>query len=153
VLGICGGLQMLGEALVDVHGIDGNGPGLGLLPLVTQFAPEKTVRRSTASFGPVHGAWSALSGIEVHGYEIRHGRTAQHPAMAAAAPVLPDALGWQDASGNVLGVYLHGLFEDAAVLQALFGARAPTLDGVFDALAGFVQRHIGDRGLSGLIAA
>ena len=25
VLGICGGLQMLGEALIDPHGIDGNG--------------------------------------------------------------------------------------------------------------------------------
>ncbi len=44
VLGICGGLQMLGEALIDPHGIDGNGPGLGLLPLVTQFEPGKTVR-------------------------------------------------------------------------------------------------------------
>ncbi|HSV58419.1 MAG TPA: cobyric acid synthase, partial [Variovorax sp.] len=32
VLGICGGLQMLGEALIDPHGIDGNAPGLGLLP-------------------------------------------------------------------------------------------------------------------------
>ena len=35
VRGICGGLQMLGEALIDPDGIDGNGPGLGLLPLVT----------------------------------------------------------------------------------------------------------------------
>jgi adenosylcobyric acid synthase len=46
VLGICGGLQMLGEALIDPHGIDGNGPGLGLLPLVTVFAPDKTVLRT-----------------------------------------------------------------------------------------------------------
>ena len=30
VLGICGGLQMLGEALIDPHGIDGNAPGLEL---------------------------------------------------------------------------------------------------------------------------
>ena len=30
MLGICGGLQMLGEALIDPHGIDGNAPGLGL---------------------------------------------------------------------------------------------------------------------------
>ncbi|RYY89445.1 MAG: cobyric acid synthase, partial [Comamonadaceae bacterium] len=51
VLGVCGGLQMLGEALIDPHGIDGNAPGLGLLPLVTQFAPDKTVRRTQARFG------------------------------------------------------------------------------------------------------
>lgn len=31
VLGMCGGLQMLGEAMIDPHGIDGNAPGLGLL--------------------------------------------------------------------------------------------------------------------------
>jgi adenosylcobyric acid synthase len=46
VLGICGGLQMLGEALVDPHGIDGNAPGLGLLPLVTVFARDKAVART-----------------------------------------------------------------------------------------------------------
>jgi len=141
VLGVCGGLQMLGEALVDTHGIDGNAPGLGLLPLVTQFEPDKTVQRTRATFGPVKGEWSALSGVEVAGYEIHHGQTAQHPAMAAALPVLPSALGWQNAAGNVLGVYLHGLFEDAHVLRALFGAQAPEPDRVYDGLADFIDRH------------
>ena len=47
-LGICGGLQMLGEALIDTHGIDGNAAGLGLLPVVTQFAADKTVQRTSA---------------------------------------------------------------------------------------------------------
>ena len=46
VLGICGGLQMLGEALIDPYGIDGNAPGLGLLPLVTVFETDKTVLES-----------------------------------------------------------------------------------------------------------
>ena len=36
-----------------------------------------------------------------------------------AREVLP-GLGWQNGAGNVLGVYLHGLFEDPRVLQALF---------------------------------
>ncbi len=141
VLGVCGGLQMLGEALVDTHGIDGNAPGLGLLPLVTQFEPDKTVRRTRATFGALQGQWSGLSGVEVAGYEIHHGQTAQHPAMAAALPVLPSALGWQNAAGNVLGVYLHGLFEDANVLRALFGAQAPAPDRVYDGLADFIDRH------------
>lgn len=141
VLGICGGLQMLGEALVDTHGIDGNAPGLGLLPLVTQFEPGKTVRRTRATFGELRGEWSALSGVEAAGYEIHHGQTAQHPAMAAALAVLPSGLGWQNASGNVLGVYLHGLFEDANVLRALFGAQAPAPDRVYDGLADFIDRH------------
>jgi len=142
VLGVCGGLQMLGEALIDPVGIDGNGPGLGLLPLVTVFEPAKTVRHTTARFADLQGAWATLSHVEVSGYEIHHGQTAQHPAMAAkgdvAREVMP-GIAWQNPAGNVLGVYLHGLLEDPAVLQALFGraggASVPTLDAVFDGLA------------------
>ncbi len=140
-LGICGGLQMLGEALVDLHGIDGNAPGLGLLPLVTQFEVDKSVRHTRTTFtaevatprarlvsdsrhghGDVANPWAALAGMSFSGYEIHQGQTRQHPGLAqagdVATAVLPNALGWQNAAGNVLGVYLHGLFEDAAVRQA-----------------------------------
>jgi adenosylcobyric acid synthase len=165
VLGVCGGLQMLGEALIDLHGIDGNAPGLGLLPLVTVFDQDKTVRHTRTAFAEqgfappglahhglhthVPSPWSALAGVTVSGYEIHHGQTQQHVAMAAAGDmaraVLPQGLGWCNAQGNVLGLYLHGLFEDAGVLQALFGARlqgpVPTLDTVFDGLADFIGEH------------
>ncbi|RYF42010.1 MAG: cobyric acid synthase [Comamonadaceae bacterium] len=151
VLGVCGGLQMLGEALIDPHGIDGNGPGLGLLPLVTVFEQEKTVQRTQQAFGTLGGPWAALSGLSVRGYEIHHGRSAQHAGMAAAQAVLPDQLGWQNAQGNVLGVYLHGLFEDPAVLQTLFGAKVPTLDSVFDGLADFIDTHFDSGVLPDLI--
>ncbi|HQQ71464.1 MAG TPA: cobyric acid synthase [Alicycliphilus sp.] len=143
VLGICGGLQMLGEALIDTVGVDGNGPGLGLLPLVTSFEADKTVRPTHTRFGAVQGAWQALSGVPVQGYEIHHGQTAQHPAMAAKGDVareLIPGLAWQNPAGNVLGLYLHGLFEDAAVLRALFGADAPTLEQVFERMAEGVGR-------------
>ena len=145
VLGICGGLQMLGEALIDSHGIDGNGPGLGLLPVVTVFEVSKTVQHRHTRFTRLAGVWTALSGVEVSGYEIHHGQTAPHSAMATAGDVavvvMPDELGWQNRAGNVLGVYLHGLFEDPAVLQALFGATVPTLDAVFDGLADYIEQH------------
>ncbi len=145
VLGICGGLQMLGEALIDMHDIDGNAPGLGLLPLVTNFEIAKTVQHRQTQFGSLTGLWSKLSNVTVAGYEIHHGQTAQHPAMAKAGDigvaVLPEALGWQNQSGNVLGLYLHGMFEDPAVLQALFGATTPTLDSVFDGLADYIGQH------------
>ncbi|MDM7941269.1 MAG: cobyric acid synthase [Hydrogenophaga sp.] len=156
VLGVCGGLQMLGEALIDPHGIDGNAPGLGLLPLVTQFELEKTVRHTQTAFGELTGLWSALTGVTAAGYEIHHGRTVQHPAMAAggdlAREVLPGGLGWQNAAGNVLGIYLHGLFEDPRVLHALFGAAAPTLETVFDGLADFIETHFEPGALEQLIA-
>ncbi len=161
VLGVCGGLQMLGEALIDTHGIDGNAPGLGLLPLVTVFAEDKTVRHTSTRFGPVAASpWGALAGVTISGYEIHHGQTQQHVAMAAAGDValavLPDGLGWQNTTGNVLGVYLHGLFEDTEVLQALFGAKlngpVPTLDTVFDGLADFIEQHFAPQVLERLIA-
>ncbi|WP_438997879.1 cobyric acid synthase [Variovorax beijingensis] len=153
VLGVCGGLQMLGEALVDPHGIDGNAPGLGLLPLVTVFEREKTVRHRAAVFGQLGGAWASLSNVPVAGYEIHHGQTAIHPQMAQDGhAVMPEGLAWQNARGNVLGLYLHGLFEDAAALQALFGAAAPTLDATFDGLADFIDNHFEAGVLQGLIA-
>ena len=153
VLGICGGLQMLGEALVDPHGIDGNAPGLGLLPLVTVFEREKTVRHRTAGFGELTGAWAALSDVPVAGYEIHHGQTAEHPQLAYdGRAVMPDGLAWQNARGNVLGLYLHGLFEDPAALQALFGVAVPTLDATFDGLADFIDNHFDAGVLAGLIA-
>ena len=156
VLGICGGLQMLGEALIDVHGVEsqGNAPGLGLLPLVTSFEPDKTVRRTQTRFGDVVGAWGALSGVPIGGYEIHAGQTAPHPAMIAKGDVPREVIpgiAWQTGGGSVLGVYMHGLFEDAAVLQALFGAGAPSLDAVFDQLAANVERAFAPGVLQGLI--
>lgn len=159
VLGVCGGLQMLGEALIDPVGIDGNAPGLGLLPLVTTFEVAKTVQRTQAQFGAVQGAWAALAGVSVTGYEIHHGQTAQHPAMASrgdvAREVMP-GIAWQNPGSNVLGVYLHGLFEDPAVVQALFGragaAPVPTLDAVFDGLARMAEASFVPGALLALIA-
>ncbi len=159
VLGICAGLQMLGEALIDPHGIDGNAPGLGLLPLVTVFAIDKTVKYTQARFDLQMGnasPWALLAGVNAQGYEIHHGQSAQHPAMAQAGDlaraVMPGGLAWLNGAGNVLGVYLHGLFEDTNVLHALFGATAPTLESVFDGLADFVEQHFESGVLESLIA-
>ncbi len=143
VLGLCGGLQMLGEALIDPHGVDGNAPGLGLLPLVTRFERDKLLRRTSAGFGALSGDWAPLSGVAFDGYEIRHGRTTGQTGAQPAQVVLRNAegepIGWQ--LGNVLGLYAHGLFEAAPVLEALFGARVRTPEQVFDGLADFIDHH------------
>jgi adenosylcobyric acid synthase len=70
--------------------------------------------------------------------------------MQAAVPVMPRNLAWRNAAGNVLGVYLHGLFEEPAVLHASFGASVPTLESVFDGLAGFIEAHFDPGFLAGL---
>ena len=52
----------------------------------------------------------------------------------------------------MLGLYLHGLFEDPRVLQALFGATVPTLDTVFDRLADALAAHLDAAALDALVA-
>jgi adenosylcobyric acid synthase len=154
VLGICGGLQILGEALVDPDGHDGeagfNGPGLGLLPLVTRYERDKRVRRGAQRFAPLADAWAPWSGVEACGYEIHCGVTLPHPDLPPPRVALRDdrgeAIGWQH--GNVLGVYVHGLFESPALLRAMWGATAPALEDSFDLLADLVDKHL-DRTLIG----
>ena len=153
VLGICGGLQMLGEALTDPHGIYGNAAGLGLLGVVTVFEELKTVQHRQTQFKKLAGLWAALSNVDVTGYEIHHGQTALRADLARGThPVMPQDLGWQNAQGNVLSIYLHGLFEEPAVLQALFGVAVPTLHTVFDGLADYIDQHFEAGMLQSLIA-
>jgi adenosylcobyric acid synthase len=137
VLGICGGMQMLGERIEDPAGVDGSAAGLGLLALRTTFTAEKVARPARARFGELRAPWAALSGLEVGGYEIRHGVTVSPDGPA----VLGDDLGF--AAGPVLGVYLHGLFEEPGFVRALLGA-APqrSLDEELDRLADAVEPHL-----------
>ncbi len=142
VLGICGGLQMLGRTLHDPLGHDGVRyealPGLGLLPLVTRFEADKQLLQSAMHFGATTAPWAALAGVAASGYQIRCGRT------DGTGVVLRDdtgePIGWQQ--GSVLGLYAHGLFEQPAVLRALFGATAPSLEHTFDRLADLIERHL-----------
>ena len=157
VLGVCGGLQMLGDALDDPHRVDGAAIGLGLLPLRTRFERDKQLRRTASAFRGADGAWAALDGVAFDGYEIHHGRTIERPGGAARA-VLFDRdgtpLGWQ--RGSVLGVYVHGLFESPAVMRALFETPAThqrSLDAVFDGLADFIDRHFAPGALHSLLRA
>jgi adenosylcobyric acid synthase len=137
VLGVCGGLQMLGERIEDPAGVDGSAVGLGLLALRTTFLADKATRRRRARFGTLGAPWAALSGLEVQGYEIRHGTTV---ALDGAA-VLGEDLGF--AAGPVLGVYLHGLFEQPRFVRALLGAApARSLDEELDRLADAVEPHL-----------
>ena len=149
VLGICGGLQMLGQRMLDPHGVDGTAEGLGLLSVVTEFSKIKAVRHSEVRFASVSGPWATLSNIKCRGYEIHQGHT--QSAAGQAREVIKD-LAWQSVSGAVLGLYLHGLFEDPVVLAALFGVQAPTLDAVFDGLSDHLDRNIDADFLKQLIA-
>ena len=123
VLGISGGAQMLAEALIDPHSIEGNAAGLGLLSVVTCIEQNQSAEAGPVQFHRISGRWAALSNLTVLGREICHRHTSLRADMAAAGdgavPVIPQGLAWQNTQGNVLGVYLHGLFENRGVLKAL----------------------------------
>jgi len=138
VLGICGGLQILGSCIADPAGVDGDAVGLNVLPVTTVFARTKLTRRVETRFRALPPPWNPLGGIDVRGYEIRHGETrAKEPGLDATA----DGLGF--VRGPVLGVSFHGLFENDAVVEAFFGRRADrSLEAVFDELADAVEEHL-----------
>ncbi len=115
VLGICGGLQMLGEQVHDPLGLEGpagSSAGLGLLAFSTTLEEEKQLRN-------VRGRL-LLEDAEVSGYEIHAGVTSG-AALSNAAVQLDDGRtdGARSADGQILGTYLHGLFETPAACSAL----------------------------------
>ena len=123
VLGICGGYQMLGELVSDPEGMEGFGEltGMGLLPVRTVFGREKRTVQSEGVFREVGGVLSALSGQPVSGYEIHMGRTERMGAEPLITLGQGGTEGIEDGCqrGSVYGCYLHGLFDHAAVTQAL----------------------------------
>ncbi|MCK8515384.1 cobyric acid synthase [Methylonatrum kenyense] len=114
VLGICGGLQMLGTAIHDPNGLEGDAgstPGLGLLGIETRLVPGKQLRRAGGHLLPEQ--------VPVEGYEIHNG-VSSGPGLAR--PMLrldgrDDGACSED--GQVQGCYLHGLFEQPEALHAL----------------------------------
>ena len=115
LLGICGGLQMLGEQVHDPLGLEGtagSSAGLGLLAFSTELAAEKQLRNVRGHL--------ALENAEVCGYEIHAGVTTG-VALERPTVQLEDGRcdGAQSADGQIFGTYLHGLFESPAACSAL----------------------------------
>jgi len=128
LIGICGGMQMLGERIDDPAGVESGGStaGLGLLPLLTTLAARKTTVRVTARVAGATFAGRALAADAFDGYEIHVGATARSRG-AAFAIVQPAGSAAHDdgavsADGLVTGTYVHGLFDDDAFRQAAVGA-------------------------------
>ncbi len=114
VIGICGGFQMLGLSLHDPYGLEGDAgssDGLGLFDLETTLARDKQLRNVRGTL--------AIDDAPVSGYEIHAGVTAG-PALAHPAVHLGHRSdGALSEDGQILGTYLHGLFESPPACTAL----------------------------------
>jgi adenosylcobyric acid synthase len=114
VIGICGGFQMLGRRLEDPHGVEGvagAAAGLGLLEIETTISPAKRLVRVA---GRLAFADAAVTGYEIH-MGVTTGAALERPAAWLGEH--PD--GAVSADGQVLGTYLHGLFDHPEARDAL----------------------------------
>ena len=114
VIGICGGLQMLGNEVHDTRGLEGApgaSRGFGLLDFEPQLEADKQLRNTRGVL--------ALEDAAVSGYEIHAGVTTG-PALERPAVRLDGRFdGAMSDDGQIFGTYLHGLFETSTARDAL----------------------------------
>ena len=145
VFGICGGYEMLGRAINDPLGVEGeagSAPGLGLLPLEITFDRDKTTRQVVAS----PGTWlPELAGATLAAYEIHMGHAVADGAAAFSVRAEPERVDGL-VQGHVVGTFLHGLFESSefcgAIARRLGGEAPGTLQSPYARLAAHVRSHL-----------
>lgn len=141
VIGICGGYQIMGKELID-YGVEHGKvrvKGLGLLDAVTRF--ENYRKRTVQVVKRVRGnavILDKIAGQEVWGYEIHKGVTeASRPLFEDEGCVSEDGMCW--------GTYLHGLFWNENVVDALgkyLGVKIKREDDWAEVIAGEVERRL-----------
>jgi adenosylcobyric acid synthase len=133
VVGICGGMQMLGETITDPLGIehDGSVTGLCLLPIQTIMRADKVTRNVKGRLATAALFGQPIADTQLSGYEIHIGHTSYQPGAAHFAVLSseqePSDLGKDGCVSidtRVFGTYLHGIFdEDSFRHQFLHAAR------------------------------
>ena len=104
VVGICGGYQMMGEEVIDVHHVESNVermPGLGLLPLSTQMSGEKQTVQVEFDF----------QGNTCRGYEIHMGTSMGREDGKTYRSYCRSEKCW--------GTYIHGILDNAVIIDHL----------------------------------
>ncbi|MBQ4844066.1 cobyric acid synthase [Pseudoalteromonas sp. MMG005] len=123
VLGVCGGLQMLGESISDPLGIESTVTeikGLGLAQFKTVLTADKVL---TQVSGKCHLDDEKVS---ISGYEIHCGYSTG-PAMCQPFLSFTDHPNGYEHDGFIsddnlmVGTYLHGLFDSACAAQSILG--------------------------------
>ncbi|MBW8687074.1 cobyric acid synthase [Chitinophaga sp. B61] len=147
VIGICGGYQMMGTVVEDPHHVEGMVeamPGLGLLPVATTLTQEKVTEQCRFFYK----GQPAIC----EGYEIHMGMTS---ATEDDRPLNRTLSGHADGyllSDNCWGTYIHGILDNAAVVDDLLkgysGPAATPFNYIsfkeeqYDKLAQHLREHI-----------
>ncbi len=147
VLGICGGYQMLGRAVHDPSGIEGQKgslSGLGILDVETTLTCDKRLALTEAVHTPSQSRVSA--------YEIHLGETGGPDCVRPFFHIGGRPEGARSADGRISGTYLHGCFVNDAFRQSYLAdlgnpqgqsfSYAKVVDSTLDALAEHLSAHL-----------
>lgn len=118
LIGICGGFQMLGEMIHDPHGLEstpGSSIGLGVFALETTLEPHKVLQHGS---GFLWDKQSSVKGYEIH-CGISVGDALNSPACYLQRDNCLEPEGAMSSDGQLLGTYLHGLFDQPSALAGL----------------------------------
>ncbi|HET6843733.1 MAG TPA: cobyric acid synthase [Candidatus Angelobacter sp.] len=127
VMGMCGGCQMLGQAIEDPEAIESPTPyadGLKLLDLKTRFSANKMTAQVTFRTR-LSGFWGMSGEQDLHGYEIHMGMIEQTAGTAPFEIVIRNGMparisdGAVNESGSVMGTMIHGFFTNQPLREAL----------------------------------
>ena len=121
VLGVCGGLQMLGKRICDPDAIESSQSeitGLGLADFETKLTQTKTLTQ-------VQGKCVInQQSVDIKGYEIHCGQSSG-PALERPFMYFSDHPqgflkdGFVSDDNQVVGTYLHGLFDEPKAAEAI----------------------------------
>lgn len=115
IIGVCGGFQMLGTQIHDpdaTEGDAGSSSAFALLDFETRLHKEKLLKRHSGKLNI--GNQATISGYEIH-TGISTGVALRKPAINFA----DKSDGAISVDNQILGTYLHGLFDDTSACDAL----------------------------------
>jgi adenosylcobyric acid synthase len=163
VLGICGGYQMMGKTVHDPTGLEGqpgSSEGLGLLPIETILKAPKTTTLTQFSWDGHRGA-----GYEIHmGQTIRAGGSLLLNIMERNNSPCRDEDGCVSGDSKIMGTYIHGLFDNPAILKfwldhiGIKGVDVSEVGGIearnreYDLLADHFEKHVNVESIVKLVA-
>jgi adenosylcobyric acid synthase len=163
VMGICGGYQMMGKNVHDPTGLEGqpgSSEGLGFLPIETILKAPKTTTLTQFSWNGHRGA-----GYEIHmGQTIRAGGNPLLNILERSNSSCRDEDGCVSGDSKIMGTYIHGLFDNPAILKiwleyiGINGVEVSEVAGIearnrqYDLLADHLEKHVDVESIVKLVA-
>lgn len=163
IIGVCGGYQMMGRTVMDPLHTESEFEemrGLDILPMVTEFEPQKHTVQCKGTIISEHGFFKACVGENIAGYEIHMGRSTLDEGQSPLFILTSNGESYMDGlqAGNAYGTYLHGIFDNDALRTALLGwlwqrrdrvrpveaslSQAALRESAFNELADLVRRSV-----------